>query len=67
MNLPSEFMGNTSKNELSPTPNLLTNMGPSPLEALSRLLAADGDKLSEGDQLLLTAAAVELVIAEAGR
>jgi len=55
------------KERIEPYAELLTNMGPTPMAALARLLKADGDKLSDGDQLLLTAAAVELVITEASR
>ena len=58
--------GENFKERVEPYAELLRRIGPTPLEAFIRLLKADGDKLSPGDQLLLTAA-VELVKAEAAR
>lgn len=52
---------------VEPYAELLTRIGPTPIEALHRLLKADGDKLAAGDALLLTAAAVELVMRKAKR
>jgi hypothetical protein len=63
--LAQQIHGEHFKERVEPYAELLRKIGPSPLDALHRLLKADGDRLAPGDELLLTAAAVELVIAEA--
>jgi hypothetical protein len=65
--LAQRIHGEHFKERVGPYAELLRKIGPTPLGALHRLLKADGDKLSPGDELLLTAAAVELLMGEAAK